>query len=84
METHSLTHSLFTLSLTHSHTLPAILRPSQDFFPLVGLWWAEGAGFLLGLSLPSRFRTAALSRRTWWRERRGDDRNGFDILWNQL
>lgn len=79
-----LTH--FLHSLSHIPTLfPPSSTPAEFFFlfPPAGLWWAEGAGFLLGLSLPSRFRTAELRRRTWWRDGSGDDQIGFDI-WNQL
>jgi len=82
-KTHWLPPSLFTLSLTHSHSLPTLLHPCWAFLSLQGLWCADWAGFLLGLSLPSCFRLASLERRTSWRERRGDDRIGFDI-WNRL
>ncbi len=75
-ETRKPTHSVFALPLTHSHTLPTLLHLSGAFFPLVGPWWAGGAGFLLGLPLPSRFRTAragkqdTVERRAWRRSDR--------------
>ena len=74
-ETHSLTFRTLPNTFPHSSHPPP--PPPELFFPLVGLWWAEGAGFLLGLSLPSRFRNSRAGKEDMVE---GEERRRLDRL----